>query len=107
MTSDRFLLCKHLVNPFGKIDSSFFWKIQQNSQYPLNMEDKETLWENIRTSTSNDYTQVNLTIDLAIDYLEKSKQKNGFEKMVDGIKDFERAKKLSKTWIGLNKNTFY
>ncbi|CAG8444520.1 13766_t:CDS:2 [Gigaspora rosea] len=28
------------------------------------MEDKETLWENIRTSTSNDYTQVNLTIDL-------------------------------------------
>ncbi|RIB07518.1 hypothetical protein C2G38_2214180 [Gigaspora rosea] len=113
----RFLLCKHLVNPLGKIDASFFWKIQRNSQYPLIMEDKETLWENIRTSTSNDYTQVNLTIDLALDYLEKSKQKKwlrGIElnfkpiqKMVNGIKDFERAKKLSKTWSGLNKNTFY
>lgn len=28
------------------------------------------------------------------------------QKMVDDIKDFERAKKLPKTWSGRNKNTF-
>jgi len=134
--TNRFMVCKHLVNLKGPVDDPFFKALKRNNQYPFLILNTapvyksciqvitNDIYNNHHAETNNTNTDIfkdliNIT-QQTLDLLEEQKQSknilwahgvernfNQIKNMVNEINQYKRRRTMPRTWKDHTHNTRY